>query len=72
MNTTSSIAPEDPGAFWEQLVKELRGGNPSGYTAYENKESFMHMVHTWFDEPDVGFASIAWDLVDLERGEDNL
>lgn len=32
----------------------------------------MHMVHTWFDEPDVGFASIAWDLVDLERGEDGL
>lgn len=62
----------DRGEFWENLVKELQGGNANGYRTYANKEEFMNMVHTWFDEPDIGMASIAWDVVALERGEDNL
>ena len=63
------IEATEPGEFWEQLVKQLRGDNPNGYTVYNTKEEFMHMVHTWFDEPDIGRASIAWDLVSMERGE---
>jgi hypothetical protein len=65
----ASSTDAERGDFWHRLVSELRGGNDWGYTAYKNKEEFMHMVHTWFDEPDVGMASIAWDLVDFERGE---
>jgi hypothetical protein len=68
----ASSTDADRGDFWHQLVLQLRGDNAWGHTAYKNKEKFMHMVHTWFDEPDIGMASIAWDLVDFERGEDNL
>lgn len=32
----------------------------------------MNHIRLWFEEPDVGMAEIAWDLVDLENGEDDL
>ena len=58
----------DRGEFWEGVVRQLRGENDNIATIYQNKEEFMTMVYTWFEEPDVGMASIAWDLVDMERG----
>lgn len=32
----------------------------------------MRMVYTWFEEPDIGLADIAWDLVSMELGLDDL
>lgn len=32
----------------------------------------MEDVRLWFEEPDIGLADIAWDLVSMELGEDNL
>lgn len=56
----------DRGEFWENLVRQVRP------LSYDTKEAFMHMVRLWFEEPDIGLADIAWDLVSLELGEDNL
>lgn len=70
--STTSFA-NDRGEFWENLVRQLRPNDSSnGYTAYDTKEAFMHMIRTWFEEPDIGMADIAWDLVSMERGEDSL
>jgi len=32
----------------------------------------MTHIRHWFEEPDIGLADIAWDLISLEEGEDNL
>jgi len=32
----------------------------------------MNHIRLWFEEPDIGLAEIAWDLVALEYREDNL
>lgn len=39
---------------------------------YPGKEDWMRYIRTWFEEPDIGLADIAWDLVSMERGEDSL
>lgn len=56
----------DRGQFWENTVRNVRG------STYDTKEAFMHNVRTWFEEPDIGLADIAWDLVSMELGEDSL
>lgn len=72
MSTSAAFSDDERGEFWYRLVLELRGGNSRGYTVYSTKEEFMEAINTWMADHDRGLASIAWDLVDMERGEDNL
>lgn len=55
----------DRGQFWEGRVRSVRKN-------YNFKEGFMADIRLWFEEPDIGLADIAWDLVSMELGEDNL
>lgn len=55
----------DRGAFWEERVRDSRN-------SYADKEAWMNHIRLWFEEPDIGLADIAWDLVSMENGEDNL
>lgn len=42
------------------------------WDAYPTKEAYLKDIRLWFEEPDIGLADIAWDLVSMELGEDNL
>jgi len=42
------------------------------WNSYPGKDEWMGHIRMWFEEPDIGLADIAWDLVALEYGEDNL
>lgn len=55
----------DRGEFWLAKTRELR-------KHYNFKEGFMADIRLWFEEPDIGLADIAWDLVSMELGEDSL
>lgn len=62
---------EGPGEFWENRVREVRKDSDFS-KIFATKEAFMTSVRTYFDEPDIGLADIAWDLVSMELGEDSL
>jgi hypothetical protein len=61
---TTSFA-NDRGSFWESRVRD-------SWNSYADKENWMNHIRLWFEEPDIGLAEIAWDLVALEYREDNL
>jgi hypothetical protein len=58
---TISFEPDGPAEFWYNTVKKARGN-------FNNKSDFMVWVNLWFEHKDRDFASMAWDLVDLEEG----
>lgn len=62
--SVTSLA-NDRGAFWEERVRD-------SWNSYPSKEAWMTHIRLWFEEPDIGLADIAWDLISLERGEDSL
>lgn len=71
MNPISTIFSASAGEFWESRVREVRQDSTFA-RIYATKEKFMEDVRLWFEEPDIGLADIAWDLVSMELGEDNL
>ena len=42
-----------------------------GFALYHgNKDQWMAQARLWLDEPDLGYAEIAWDLVQMEHDGD--
>lgn len=71
MSPISTTSLANAGEFWIDRVREIRQDSTFA-KIYATKEAFMVDVRLWFDEPDIGLADIAWDLVAMEHGEDDL
>jgi len=52
---------DSPGGLWYARARD-------GFAAYHgNKNQWMAQARLWLSEPDIGYAEIAWDLVQMEH-----